>query len=165
MKLNLRIIILIFSSSIMSCKQKQNEKIINNTPNNWEEIEVNTRTEKLKISKFSDSAEYENNPNNITFKILPEDGKIIEEKIIRKKIYFSKSEKDSLAKYVYESVTNPKFTDVFATELAGSVIFIYDTGKTKLICENESVGDWSILSESTKKIYELISKKVEISKN
>lgn len=149
----------------MSCKQKQNEKIINNTPNNWEEIEVNTRTEKLKISKFSDSAEYENNPNNITFKILPEDGKIIEEKIIRKKIYFSKSEKDSLAKYVYESVTNPKFTDVFATELAGSVIFIYDTGKTKLICENESVGDWSILSESTKKIYELISKKVEISKN
>ena len=149
----------------MSCKQKQNEKIINNTPNNWEEIEVNTRTEKLKISKFSDSAEYENNPNNITFKILPEDGKIIEEKIIRKKIYFSKSEKDSLAKYVCESVTNPKFTDVFATELAGSVIFIYDTGKTKLICENESVGDWSILSESTKKIYELISKKVEISKN
>ena len=149
----------------MSCKQKQNEKIKNNTPNNWEEIEVNTRIEKLKISKFSDSAEYENNPNNITFRILPEDGKIIEEKIIRKKIYFSKSEKDSLAKYVYESVTNPKFTDVFATELAGSVIFIYNTGKTKLICENESVGDWSILSESTKKIYELISKKVEITKN
>ena len=49
-----------------------------------------------------------------------------------------------------------------------------DTRKKKVIqldlnnvpmAEYESVGDWSIVSESTKKIYELIRKKVAISKN
>ena len=84
---------------------------------------------------------------------------------MKKKLYYTKSEKDSLAKYIYECVTEPKFTNILATEYAGSVSLKYGTGNTKLICEYNSVGDWSVVSDTTKKIYRLISKKVEISKN
>ncbi|MCO4304994.1 hypothetical protein [Riemerella anatipestifer] len=165
MKLKFRILLIFFAFTILSCK---NEKRLEKTEilsNNWEELEINTRIEKIVISKFSDSAEYERNPNNIAFKILREDGKVDVEKIVRKKIYFSKSEKDSLTKYIYESVTKPKFTNILATDHAGSVILKYDTGNTKLICEYHSVGDWSAVSDITKKIYEMLSKKVEISKS
>ncbi|MCY0970764.1 MULTISPECIES: hypothetical protein [Chryseobacterium] len=165
MKLNLKILTLFFLLTILSCKEKQNVKSEDNLNNNWEELEISTRTEKIIISKFSDSAKYEQNLNNIALKILPEDGKTIEEEIVKKNINFTKSEKDSLAKYIYESVTEPKFTDILATEYAGSVSLKYNTGNVKLICEYNSVGDWSVVSDATKKIYKLISKKVEISKS
>ena len=165
MKLNLKTLTLFFLLTIFSCKEKQNVKSEDNLNNNWEELEISTRTEKIIISKFSDSAKYEQNLNNIAFKILPEDGKIIEEEIVKKNINFTKSEKDSLAKYIYESVTEPKFTDILATDYAGSVSLKYNTGNVKLICEYNSVGDWSVVSDATKKIYKLISKKVEISKS
>ena len=163
MKLNLKILVIPISFAILSCKQ--NEKTIETLHNNWEKIEINTRTEKLLISKFSDSAEYEQNPNDIAFKILPEDGKIAKEEIVKKKVYFTKSEKDSLAKYIYESVTKPKFTNALATDYAGRVTLRYDTGNMKLTCEYDSVGDWSLVSEQTKKIYDMISNKIKISKN
>lgn len=163
MKLNLKILVIPISFAILSCKQ--NEKTIETLHNNWEKIEINTRTEKLLISKFSDSAEYEQNPNDIAFKILPEDGKIAKEEIVKKKVYFTKSEKDSLAKYIYESVTKPKFTNALATDYAGCVTLRYDTGNMKLTCEYDSVGDWSLVSEQTKKIYDMISNKIKISKN
>jgi hypothetical protein len=165
MKLNLKILTLFFLLTILSCKEKQNVKSEDDLNNNWEELEISTRTEKIIISKFSDSAKYEQNLNNIAFKILPEDGKIEEEEIVKKNIYFTKSEKDSLAKYIYESITEPKFTDILATEYAGSVSLKYNTGGAKLICEYNSVGDWSVVSDTTKKIYKLISKKAEISKS
>jgi len=165
MKLNIKILLLIILIIILSCKQKQNEKIGENIHNNWEEIEVKTRTEKITISKFSDSADYVQDLNNIAFQILPENGKLVEEKVIKKKIIFTKSEKDSLAKYIYQSVTNPTFTNILATDYAGSVKLKYDTGTTKLICEYNSVGDWSIVSNETMKIYELLNKKIKITKS
>lgn len=151
--------------SIISCAKEKNTENEENLNIRWEELEINTRIEKITISRFSDSADYVRNPNNIAFKILREDGKVDIEKIEQKKIYFSKSEKDSLAKLIFESVTDPKFTNVLATDYAGSVILKYDTGNTKLICEYNSVGDWSSVSDITKKIYEILSKKVEISKS
>lgn len=165
MKLNLKTLTLFFLLTILSCKEKRNVKSEDDLNNNWEELEISTRTEKIIISKFSDSAKYEQNLNNIAFKILPEDGKIIEEEIVKKNIYFTKSEKDSLAKYIYKSITEPKFKDILATEYAGSVSLKYNTGGTKLICEYNSVDDWSVVSDTTKKIYKLISKKSEISKS
>ena len=164
-KLNFRILTFLFSFLILSCNEKKNEKTIDNQSINWEEIEINTRTEKINISKFSDSAEYIQDLNNIAFKILNEDGTVTKEEIIRKKIVFTKSEKDSLVKYIYNSVTNPKFSNVLATDYAGTVQLTLSTGTTKLVCEYHSVGDWSIVSDNTRKIYELLSKKVRISKS
>lgn len=165
MKLNFRILTLFLMSLILSCHEKQNKKKVENLNSNWEKLEINTISEKILISKFSDSAEYEQNPNNITFKIVPGNGKTEQEKIVKKKIYFTKSEKDSLAKYIYMSVTEPKFTNVLATDYVGNVMLKYDTGNTKLTCEYNSVGDWSVVSDVIRKIYELISKKAEVSKN
>ncbi|MHA3047278.1 hypothetical protein JSO59_007945 [Riemerella anatipestifer] len=90
MKLKFRILLIFFAFTILSCK---NEKRLEKTEilsNNWEELEINTRIEKIVISKFSDSAEYERNPNNIAFKILREDGKVDVEKIVQKKNLFLK---------------------------------------------------------------------------
>lgn len=165
MNSKIKTMIVVLLLSLLSCTKEKNIKSAENLNHRWEELEINTRIEKITISRFSDSADYVSNPNNIAFKILREDGKFDVEKIVQKKIYFSKSEKDSLAKFIFESVTKPKFTNTLATEYAGSVILKYNTGNTKLICEYNSVGDWSSVSDITKKIYDLLSKKVEISKN
>lgn len=165
MKLNFKILLLLIVFLVISCNQKNNENKAEFNHDNWDELEIKTRTEKIIISKFSDTANYEQDLNNNAFKILPEIGKIVKEKIIKKKIIFTKPEKDSLAKYIYQSVTNPKFTNVLATDYAGTVKFKYDTGTTKLTCEYNSVGDWSIVSSETRKIYELIRKKVQIMKS
>lgn len=164
-KLNIKISTFFIAFIFLSCNEKKNHKTIDNEIITWEEIEINTKTEKIKISKFSDSAEYIRDLNNVAFKILNEDGTFTKEEIISKKIAFTKSEKDSLVKYIYNSATKPKFTNAFATDFAGTVQLIYSTGTTRLICEYHSVGDWSIVSDETRKIYELISRKVKISKS
>lgn len=145
----------------ISCSKKQ-EPLLTDPYKKWETLEIKTRFQTLTISKFSDSADYYNIiVGNKEFKIIPES---TPEKIEPEKIFFTQAEKDSLSKYIYESVTQPKFTNVLATDYAGGVILRFDRENMNLTCEYNSVGDWTTVSENTEKIYNLISKKVEISK-
>lgn len=150
----------------ISCSKKQ-EPVLTDQYKKWETLEIKTRFQTLTISKFSDSADYYNMINsNKEFKIIPESTpeKTDPEQPEHKIILFTKAEKDSLSKYIYESVTQPKFTNVLATDYAGGVILRFDRENMNLMCEYNSVGDWTTVSENTEKIYNLISKKVEISK-
>lgn len=148
-------IFLVISLILLSCHKKTEKKALTDHYKNWETLEIRTRSEILTISRFSDSAGYYKETDNRKLEI-PSGGK---------KIIFTEAEKDSLGKYIYESVTQPKFTDIRATDYAGNVIFKFDKGNMNLVCEYNSVGDWTEVSENTQKIYNLISHKIKLSKN
>jgi hypothetical protein len=152
---------IIFLILIISCSKKVKNTNEDTSYQKWENLEVETRCQTIKISKFSDSAEYE----NIVYKkgVYDIPPKYVIDKKQKYKVYFSKSEKDSLARYIYESVTNPKFTNILATDYVGNVKLKFDRENMNLICEYKSVGRWNEVSQNTKKIYELIKSKVEIS--
>lgn len=147
---------------ITSCSKKVEHTYKDTSYQKWENLEVETRYQTIKISKFSDSAEYENVVYKKGIYDIPPKYEI--DKKQKYKVYFSKSEKDSLAKYIYESVTNPKLTNILATDYVGNVKLKFDRENMNLICEYKSVGKWNEVSQNTKKIYELIESKVEISK-
>lgn len=152
------VILLIF---IISCSKK-----IENTPGknfyqNWKNLEIKTDRQTFVISKLSDSMEYENIIYSKEFYEIPPQYKI--EKIQKYKIYITNAEKDSLAKYIYESITDPKFTNNFVTDYVGNVKLKFSKENMNLVCEYKSVGNWTEVSENTRKIYKLIKAKGETS--
>jgi hypothetical protein len=59
-------------------------------------------------------------------------------------------------------ITNPHFTDKNATDYAGHVLVKLIDRNTTVMCEYKSVGEWSEVSDLTKKIYTLLKSKIPI---
>ena len=157
-------IILIFSYAIstISCNENKSRNVESENYRDYETLQIITRNQKITISKFSDSAEYENTKYDSKVNKNPQQYNV--GKIEKRKIYFSEAEKDSLSKYIFQSITNPKFTDISATDYVGNVELNFEKHNMKLINKYFSVGDWSEVSENTKKIYTLLKSKMEISR-
>lgn len=75
----------------------------------------------------------------------------------------SQQEKDSLFKYIYDIVTQPIYTDQYATCYAGNISIGFTVGQTTQICKYNSVGNWTTISPSTEKLYRLLKEKTKIS--
>lgn len=146
---------------IISCSKKIENAQDKKFYQDWENLEIKTDRQTITISKLSDSMNYENVIYTKEYYDIPPQYKI--EKVQKYKIYITKAEKDSLAKYIYESVTNPKFTNVLATDYVGNVKLMFGKENMNLVCEYKSVGNWTEVSQNTRKIYELIKVKAEIS--
>lgn len=152
----------IILSMIFSCKNEKIKTVPNDDYNRWDELEIETRYQTITIFKFSDSAEFINvKYDNGIYEIPP---KYNNKKIEKKIILFTKPERDSLSKYIFQSVTKPTFTNKLATDYVGNVSLKFGRENMSLICEYRSVGDWTEISEETLKIFNLINSKVEISK-
>lgn len=152
------IILLIF---IISCSKKIENISNRNFYQNWENLEIKTDRQTIIISKLSDSMEYENIIYTKGFYNTPPQYKI--EKVQKNKMHITNAEKDSLAKYIYASVTDPKFTNNLATDYVGNIKLKFSKENMNLVCEYKSVGNWTEVSENTRKIYNLIKAKGEIS--
>lgn len=157
MNLKLFFLLLFIISCSKNIENAQDKKFYQN----WENLEIKTDRQTISISKLSDSMNYENVIYTKEYYDIPPQYKI--EKVQKYKIYITKAEKDSLAKYIYESVTNPKFTNVLATDYVGNVKLRFGKENMNLVCEYKSVGNWTEVSQNTRKIYELIKAKAEIS--
>ncbi|MFC6268217.1 hypothetical protein [Frigoriflavimonas asaccharolytica] len=153
---------LIILSIIFSCKNEKLKKVSNDDYKRWDELEIETRYQTLTIFKFSDSAEFINVKYDKGIYEIPP--KYNNKKIEKKVILFTKQERDSLSKYIFQSVIKPSFTNTSATDYVGNVSLKFKRHNMNLICEYYSVGDWTEISEETKKIFNIINSKVEISK-
>ncbi len=127
----------------------------------WKTLEIKTRYQTLTIFNSADSADYENVTYDDGIYDIPP--KYDNKKVENRKIYFSETEKDSLAKFIYSSVTTPKFTNKFVTDYVGNVKLKFSKINMSLVCEYQSVGNWNEVSENTKKIYDIIQSKAQFS--
>ena len=145
---------------IVSCNKKE---VVKNGENFWDEIRIENNNKEIIIYNETDTASFrkanyekiklENGSTNYRLK-----------KIEKSTFKLSKSERDTIHKIVREIITNPVFTDKSATCYAGNVLISLKNSHTTLTCQYNSVGTWSEVSKKTKKLYNLLKSKVEISK-
>ncbi len=147
---------------IFSCQKTEIKQEMPVQKLHWEELEVNTRFQKVIINRH-DSCEYQNLVYSDGIYSSPPKNYKLEKTEVRK-FYLSKNEKDSLAKYIFESISNPKFTDILVSDYVGNVELTFAKSNMKLKCEYRSVGDWTEVSPNTNKIYSLLNSKVKLSK-
>jgi hypothetical protein len=144
-----------------SCQKEKKKEIPKDEI--WENIELITKSQRVTIYKFEDTASVE---KAIYKKVRGESFSATYEldKVERKSFKINKSERDSLYKYVYKVITKPKFTDKAATDYAGYIMIKLKDRNTTIMCEYKSVGEWSTISPETEKIYKLVNPKVELPK-
>jgi hypothetical protein len=129
----------------------------------WDDIEINTKTQKVIIYRESDTASFE----AAIYKKISGNGILAKyklDRIQRKTFSLTASERDSIYKYTYQIITKPVFTDKHSTCYSGYVLIKLRDRQTTLMCEYKSVGEWSIVSNETKKIYDILSSKINIGK-
>lgn len=129
--------------------------------NNWEKFSITTKFQKIVIENHFDSIYFEKRIYKPGFGEAPPKYEL--EKIERGIVNLTKQEKDSLIYHIHNTINNPTFTDVFATDYVGNVLFTMERHNMKLMCQYNSVGDWTIISDDTKKIHEILNKKIELS--
>ncbi len=146
---------------LISCQDEKQKKVLKE--NHWKNIELITKSERIKIYKSEDTASIEKAIyERVSGKGFSATYKL--EKLERKSFKINKSERDSLYKYVFRLLTKPTFTDKSATDYAGYIMIKLKDRNTTLMCEYQSVGEWSTISAETEKIYKLINPKAELPK-
>ena len=136
-----------FISSILSCQPKIEEETLKLS--NWDKFSVSTKFQKIVLENNSDSIYFENWIYKPGVGEIPPKYEL--EKIETGKINLTTQEKESLIHHISNTITNPTYTDVFATNYVGNVEFTMERGNMKLMCQYNSVGDWTIVSNGTKK--------------
>ena len=153
---------------LMSCKNRNDRAIAPPEQKiKWNQIDIRLDQQNFLIYHNSDSAyftQWDIKRNFIRNKRGP--GINYEPSNRKDSIFiFNKSERDSLASYIYALITKPVFATKWVTDYVGNISFQLKNGGTSLSCEYNSVGDWTTISEQTQKIYKLLSSKVGISSN
>jgi hypothetical protein len=152
----------------MSCKGKTDANTtIPEEKLKWSEIVITLDHQRILIYNNSDSAYFFQWDFKKEFHHGKTDPSIVYKPTNSRDTTFiiTKSERDSLAKYVYSLITKPVFTTKFVTDYVGNISFLLKSGGTSLSCEYNSVGNWTNTSGPTQKIYRLLSNKVNISSN
>lgn len=152
-KLNL----LLFFVFLISCNK--NEK---NQSYNWTDISIKNSYEEIIIYKHLDTASY----------IKPiyeykKDNLFVEElvNVERKQIIFSDSEKDSISYYVQRIISNPIQVDRFCTDYVGNLKLKISNSNSTFTVNYESVCRVNTISDDTKKLYEILNKKIDFRDN
>jgi len=93
------------------------------------------------------------------FAPLPKNAKV---KVDTFKVYFNKAEKDTLCSLVKELIQHPAKTNKFCTEYVGNLdlIIVYGEQFTQQ-GEYSSVCDWTILSDKTKHLHDLLRRRMK----
>ena len=118
---------------------------------NWEMIRIESRSQTIIIDRYEEYGVRD----TCDFEEVKVDESTIE--------YINRQDKDSLFKYVYDIVTNPVYTEQFATCYAGNISIGFSVNNTALMCKYNSVGNWTTISPSTKILYSLLKERTEIS--
>ena len=150
--------LILFSLIIISCNKKEILKKDNEYQ--WKQINIQNSIQELIIYKNEDTATY----LKPLWKHLS--GEFINAKYEHigtehKTVKFSKSEKDSLEKYVLKSIQNPINTEKFCTDYLGKISLTAFNENSKISVSYNSICEFDSLSPDFTKLYNIINSKVE----
>ena len=157
-----RILTIFFLITILfSCHKKIDNKNDIENLQNWNSFIIETGFQKVEIFKYTDSISFTNTIyKDGVFDIPPK------YELDKKKegiIVLNKTERDSLISHIVNIISKPTFTDIHATDYVGNVKFILKRHNMETSCQYNSVGDWTKLSNDTKRVYEILNKKIKLS--
>lgn len=120
----------------------------------WQEIKIENSTQILEIEKYSDSALLKNflykQTGGFHYKL---------DRVEEQVLIFSNKERDSLFKYVFETIKRPLNIEHFCTDYVGNIRFEITGDNYRFSNKYSSICSWDTISPETSKIYELINKK------
>lgn len=147
--------------TIFSCQPKNdNQNVIENL-HNWESFIIETGFQKVQIFNKTDSISYTNTIYKDGVNGIPPKYEL--DRIEEGFVTLNKSERDSLISHIVNIISKPTITDIHATDYVGNVKFVLDRHNMKIICQYNSVGDWTELSNDTKRVYEILNSKIKLS--
>ena len=162
--LTYRFIILIFASFISCNDNSENSIKESNKIIKWSSISLQSDFQRIVIYYEKDSI------FSRTWKVKDSADKFDECRSYKvrydfknEKTYIESENKDTLASCIMDMVTNPVFTNQSATCYAGSLEACIKSDNTELCCNYYSIGVWNTISDNTKKIYTILSRKLKIS--
>lgn len=127
----------------------------------WKTLKIESRSQTIIIDRYEEYGVRD----TCDFEEIKIDEYTTEHKPInRGQEYFnvSQEDKDSLFKYIYDIVTNPVYTEQFATCYVGNISIGFSIENTTQICKYNSVGNWTTISPSTKRLYSLLRERTRI---
>jgi len=161
---NLLMPILLYLIVFSSCNAgKIEEAMIDQNMPSWDKISIKTDFQSIDIYSDKDTLFR----NSWRFKdSIGEPGSIWHVQVDKKEeeVYLEHEIRDSIYTIVMDMITNPVFTDQFASCYAGNVRICIASDNTELCCQYSSVGQWPDASSGTKELYEILSKKTTINK-
>ena len=157
------IIIVALLLILTSCKDLRKSIKKEDKPIDWKTLKIESRSQTIIIDRYEEYGVRD----TCDFEEIKIDEYTTEYKPInRGQEYFnvSQQDKDSLFKYIYDIVTNPVYTDQFTTCYVGNISIELSIGNTTQICKYNSVGNWTTISPSTKRLYSLLRERTRIPK-
>lgn len=151
---------------LISCKKNQDQSMIGNREKKsicWKTLRIESQNQVIVIDKYENYGVRD----TCDLKGVRINESVIEYRPInRGQEYFdiTEQEKDSVFYYIYDIVTNPVYREQFATCYVGNISIGFSTGSATQLCKYNSVGNWTTISLSTEKLYNLLRRKTKISK-
>ncbi|MEZ2338643.1 hypothetical protein AB6735_23545 [Mucilaginibacter sp. RCC_168] len=155
--MKLLIILIFISTFITACNFKKNDISKSEADQPWNELTIiDDHRIVTTINNDNDSSIVRIYHTGSIF--TPRPKKLVIDTL---KAWFTKSEKDTLAYLTKEIILNPISTTNYCTEFVGSVEMKISYGQFKLSGEYDSVCDWTILSDRTKKLNSILQRQLK----
>ncbi len=148
---------------IFSCNDsKKNSSKIDKQEPKWDKITL--RSDFQSINIYSDRDSIISNTWELKDS-LGEPGEVwhIQTNKKQERIYLEPTSKDTIHSLVMDMITKPVFTNQSASCYVGNIRICVQSDNTELCCRYSSVGDWTTVSENTRKLYTILSSKTRIS--
>jgi len=153
------IIILVSSLTMLSCKNTSQTKEQNPK---WDKIML--RMDLQSIDLYSDKDTIYSNTWRYQDS-MAESGAIwhLQTKEKKHSIFLDSATKDSIYAIVMDIIRHPVFTKPSVSCYAGNISICVQSDHTQLCCKYASVGNWTTVSASTQKLYDILHKKIYVS--
>jgi hypothetical protein len=140
----------------IGCKQAVNQIVANP----WSVLRIISEEDtQITINNDDDTSMVNVYHRGSFFAPLPKGTKV---KVDTFKVYFTKTEKDTIFSLVEDLILHPAKTNKFCTEYVGSLDLIIVYGEQfKQRGEYSSVCDWNILSDKTKRLHDILRRRIK----
>ena len=157
MKYLITLILLLIMAFVTACNFNKKQIDGPGTDQSWQALTI-TDDHRIVITIKNDN-------DSSTVKIYhtgsiftPRPSKIIVDTL---KVWFTKSEKDTLAYLTKDIILHPVGKTGFCTEFVGSIAMKIYYGQFKLSGEYNSVCDWTLLSDQTKQLNNILQRQMK----
>ena len=156
MKINLLLFLVLLLLMGMGCLSKK-DRDVNKMGDDWNALTiVSENSTVITINNYNDTTLVKMISGGGFF--MPKPEKI---KIDSLKVYFTKAEKDSVFYLVKNIIQQPVTSKRRCTDFVGELKLVIDYGSARQQINYTGVCDWSLLSDDTKQLHEILKRKMK----
>jgi len=153
-----RVILWSLSVLVLSSACKQPADLVSSQP--WSELTIFSEHDtQIAIYNNTDTSVVKVYHNGSFFSPLPKGEKV---KVDTIKVFFTKTEKDTIFSLVNDLILHPAQTKMFCTEYVGSLDLMVNYGNQfRQTAKYSSVCNWTTLSDKTRRLHDILRSRIK----